>query len=191
MKLPAVLKSITLVEIVVLVLFILYIVFPVPVPRAFAPYIESPIGMIVILAVLVFLFIYSNPILAVLFIFVGYELLRRSSGPSSYLKMGSIIMSNPSPITSEKPDITPKAVVKATEIPSYLESGPNNAYIQYTQANGTRESNLQAANIPIMQHTLEEAVVQEKAPVGKSDLPVYTANSFKPVSDNLHGASVL
>lgn len=186
MKVPAVLKSITPVEIVVLVIFALYIIFPVPVPKAFAPYIESPVGMIVILAVLVFLFIYSNPILAVLFIFVGYELLRRSSGP-----LGSIITSKLPSITSEKPVVKPKAVVKATEIPSSLENGPNNAYIQYTQPNGDRESNLQAANIPIMQPTLEEAVVEEKAPVGKSEMVAYTANSFKPVSDNLHGASVL
>lgn len=186
MKLPAVLRSITLVEIVVLLLFILYIVFPVPVPRAVGPYIESPIGMILILAVLVFLFIYSNPILAVLFIFVGYELLRRSAGPK-----GSVITSSLSSIISDKPVIAPKPVVKATEIPSSLENGPNNAYLQYTQASGVKESNLEAANIPIMQPTLEEAVVQEKAPVGKSEMAVYTANSFKPVSDNLHGASTI
>lgn len=184
MKLPSVLRSISLIEIVTLILFSLYIILPIPVPKAVGPYIESPVGMVLILATLVFLFIYSNPILAVLFIFVGYELLRRSSGPTGYLKKGPVI-------TSNKPVIKPKAVIKSTDVPASLESGPNNAYIQYTQPTNDRESNLQAANIPIMQPTLEEAIVQEKAPVGKSDVLSYVSNSFKPVSDNLHGASVL
>jgi hypothetical protein len=35
--------------------------------------------MIVIFIVTVYLFFYSNPILAIIYIFVGYELLRRSS----------------------------------------------------------------------------------------------------------------
>ncbi len=185
MKLPAILRSITLIEIVVLVLFVFYLVFPIPTPRPIAPYIESPLGMIGILAVLIYLFLYSNPILAVLYIFVGYELLRRSS------KSGSYIPNSSNAVSGVKPKIDPTPVVKQTEIANSISGGPNNAYIQYTQPANTRDADIQAANIPIIQPTLEEEVVKTMAPVGKGELPTFTVNAFKPVSDNLHGASVL
>ena len=84
MKLPAVLKSISLIESVVIVIFVLYIIFPIPTPAGISSYVESPLGMVSIVLVLIYLFLNSNPILAVLFIFVGYELLRRS-GKSNVL----------------------------------------------------------------------------------------------------------
>ena len=92
MKFLSKLKSIKIVEIVALVLFILYLVFPVSTPGVVAPYIESPIGMVVIFSITVLLFVYSHPVLAVLYIFVAYELLRRSSkvvrpsGQSAYIQ---------------------------------------------------------------------------------------------------------
>lgn len=88
-KLPAILKSITLAEILIIVIFIVYLILPVPTPNILSPYIESPLGMIVILLITIALFVYSNPILAVLYIFVGYTLLRRSSviaGQTAYIQ---------------------------------------------------------------------------------------------------------
>ena len=86
-------------EIVALVFFILYLVFPVKTPSYAASYIESSLGIALIVAVTVALFLYSNPLLAVLFVFVGYTLLRRSSGGNSILaKLSSSVsdMSKPS-----------------------------------------------------------------------------------------------
>jgi len=44
-----------------------------------APMVDNPIGVLVIFMVTIYLFFFSNPVLGVLYIFVGYELIRRST----------------------------------------------------------------------------------------------------------------
>jgi hypothetical protein len=187
MKLPAILKSISLIEIVVIVVFVLYIIFPVPTPSLISPYVESPLGMVSILLVLIYLFLNSNPILAVLFIFVGYELLRRSG------KNGPIIMTPTERRTNLKPVTKPTLVTNIQQSPNSdpmpMGTGPTNAYIQYTQSSFDREREIRDANIPLNQPLLEVDVVREMAPVGKSDTIQFTASGFKPVADNLKGAA--
>jgi predicted membrane protein len=76
-------------EMVLLVLFIIYLVFPVNTPAFLAPMVDSSLGMVGIFAVVLFLFMYSHPLLAILYIFVAYELIRRStqvSGRTAYLQ---------------------------------------------------------------------------------------------------------
>ena len=79
MKITENLKSFSPLEISLLVLFIIYLVLPIQTPDFLAPAINSPLGMLMIFIITVFLFLYMNPILAIVYIFVGYELLRRSS----------------------------------------------------------------------------------------------------------------
>jgi hypothetical protein len=73
------LKSFSIIEIALLIVFIIYLVLPIETPSFLAGSVNSPITMVVIFAVTVYLFLYSNPILAILYIFVAYELLRRSA----------------------------------------------------------------------------------------------------------------
>jgi len=79
MKKSLFLKNMQIPEIVVLVIFILYLIFPVSTPGELSPYIESPLGVVLLLIMIVALFLYSHPIVAVLFMFVAYTLLRRSA----------------------------------------------------------------------------------------------------------------
>ena len=79
MKFKNLLKSIKPAEIVVLVIFVLYLIFPINTPSVLSPYIESPVGLLILFCVTVSLFVYSNPAIAVLFILVAYTLLRRSA----------------------------------------------------------------------------------------------------------------
>ena len=79
MKFKNLLKTIKPAEILVLVIFVLYLILPVSTPSIMSPYIESPMGLLLIFGLTISLFIYSHPILGVLFIFVAYTLLRRSS----------------------------------------------------------------------------------------------------------------
>ena len=72
------LKKLGAADIAILAVFIVYIVFPVSTPQVLVPIIDSPIGMAVMFAVAVGLFVYRSPILGVLFVFVAYELLRRN-----------------------------------------------------------------------------------------------------------------
>jgi len=72
------LKKLNAFDIILLALFVIYIVFPVPTPQWLVPFIDSPFGMLTIFAVTLSLFVYRSPILGVLYIFVAYELLRRN-----------------------------------------------------------------------------------------------------------------
>jgi len=133
-----------------------------------APYIESPLGMVVIFAVTVYLFIYSHPILAILYIFVGYELLRRSGSTS--VRNVQVVHVKQSAITA------PSATNSQT------------AYIQHTPSESERDAEIKALNPPQAQ-TLETQIVDKMAPVGKSSPLSFVESSFKPVSDNLNGAA--
>jgi len=71
--------NMTPLEISVIVLMVLYVIFQVDTPDLIASIIDSPIGMLTIFMVVLFLFYYANPIVAILFVFVAYELIRRTS----------------------------------------------------------------------------------------------------------------
>jgi len=79
MKLPQVFKSLSSLESSLLVVFILYLVLPIQTPQVLAGTVDSPLGMLTIFIVTIYLFFYSNPVLAIVYVFVAYELLRRSS----------------------------------------------------------------------------------------------------------------
>jgi hypothetical protein len=72
------LQSMPPLEIAAVVVFILYIIFPFNTPEFVASSVDSPLGMIILFCVAVYLFMNANPLLGVLYIFVVYELLRRS-----------------------------------------------------------------------------------------------------------------
>jgi hypothetical protein len=76
---PSWMKRMTLVEILVSVVFLLYIVLPVATPSALVPLVQSPLGLIAIFLIVLYLFLFSHPLLAILYLVVAYLLLRRSS----------------------------------------------------------------------------------------------------------------
>lgn len=149
MKLETIFKSLTILEICLLVVLVIYLVLPIQTPHFLAKAIDSSLGMLVLFSVTVYLFLYANPILAILYIFVAYELLRRSS-----------------------------------------RSTGRAAYIQYTPTQAKRDSEMRAMNPPV-QRTLEEDVVEQMAPIGKSALEAYAASTYKPVADKVFGASMV
>jgi len=71
-------KSFSPLEVALLVIFIFYIVLPIQTPSFFAGMVDSSLGMLTIFIVTIYLFFYVNPILAVVYVFVAYELIRRS-----------------------------------------------------------------------------------------------------------------
>ena len=79
MKLSDFSKSLSTLEIIVLVVFVIYLIFPLPTPQLIAPFINGSFGMLTVFIVVILIFLYTNPILGVVFIFVAYELLRRSA----------------------------------------------------------------------------------------------------------------
>jgi len=79
MKLSDFTKALSPLEIAALVIFVIYIIFPFHTPAFLLGTVNTPIGLVVLLVVTLYLFFYTNPILGVVYIFVAYELIRRSS----------------------------------------------------------------------------------------------------------------
>jgi len=79
MKLPKMFSTLTQVEMIALAVFVLYIVFPIENPSFISNMVDTPLGMVGVLAVTLYLFFNANPLVAILYVFVAYELLRRSA----------------------------------------------------------------------------------------------------------------
>jgi cytochrome c oxidase assembly factor CtaG len=69
----------TSLEIVAFVIFVIYIVIPFKTPLFIANIVNGQFGLLILLTITVSLFIYTNPILGVIYIFVAYEVIRRSA----------------------------------------------------------------------------------------------------------------
>lgn len=87
MNIESMFKSFSQLEISLLVIFILYIVLPIRTPTFLSGIIDSPLGMLTIFIITIYLFMTVNPILAIIYIFVAYELLRRSSNQTGRVQM--------------------------------------------------------------------------------------------------------
>jgi hypothetical protein len=66
-------------ELVLVILMIVYLILGFKTPEPVASIIDSLVGKVVIFIVVIYLFMHANPILAVLSLFVAFDLLRRSS----------------------------------------------------------------------------------------------------------------
>jgi hypothetical protein len=66
-------------ELVLVVLFIIYLIMGFKTPEPIAGLVDTLLGKIVIFVTIVYLFMHVHPILAVLSLLVGFDLIRRSS----------------------------------------------------------------------------------------------------------------
>jgi len=142
-------KSLSKTEMLLLAAFVIYVVAPIPVPTFLAGVFDSSLGILMLFVATLFLFFYVNPILGVVFIFVAYEILRRSA-----------------------------------------QFTGRTAILQYTPTQIKKDIQMKAMN-PVKTETLEEEVVNKMAPVGHSDISVYTESTFKPVAEKVGSASLV
>ena len=157
------LKKVKPAEILVFIVFALYLVFPVTTPSTLSPYIESPLGLLVLFFAMIAMFVYSSPVLGVLFVFVAYTLLRRSAT----VRNKSHYVQNTKETGAKKCDVQ-KQVEEATP-----------------PTETPRTVDIQIKDEP----TLEEIVVQERAPIGRSEPVNFLHSSYKPVSTNVVGSA--
>jgi hypothetical protein len=161
MKLTNPFKTFSPQEFILLAIFVIYLVFPIETPSFLSSLIDSPIGMSGIFIITIALFMYSKPILAILYLFVAYELLRRST-PKGILK----------PIVSGK-----------------FHNNENTPTLNAIDLN-ERVVGMKSIEHSV-DTTLEEDVVNKMAPIGKSDPVSYMETSFKPFADSVIGASTV
>jgi len=97
MKVLNSLKKLSQLEMILAVLFVLYIVLPIEMPDMIAQLVDTTLGMVGVFALAVYMFFNVSPVLAVLFVFVAYELLRRSSS-----KTGKAVIMKHTPTQQKK-----------------------------------------------------------------------------------------
>jgi predicted membrane protein len=68
----------TTIEMIIVGVFILYLLLPIETPEMLAFCIDSSLGMLAIFVIAAILFFKSHPLIAILFIFVAFELIKRS-----------------------------------------------------------------------------------------------------------------
>jgi hypothetical protein len=100
-------------ELVLVIFFIIYLILGLKTPEPIANLIDTLVGKIAILIIVLYLFMNANPILAVLSLFVAFDLIRRSSlatgidalkkyAPSEEKKMTQFTAYNQFPYTLEQ-----------------------------------------------------------------------------------------
>ena len=155
-------ENMSMTEIIVLCTFVLYLILPIGSPDIVSEFVVSPFGYLIIFIVTVFLFFYAHPILAILYVFVAYELLNRSIKALGGKKGRST---------------TGPRHVRINEVPQYSEEVPE--YTDY------------ADDAPVLvndrmskETTLEEEIVNSTAPVGVSQSTHFVTTEFKPIADS-------
>ena len=189
--------NISSLEIVLLFLFIFYLIFQVKTPMVISDFVTSNLGMIIVLIITVYLFLYTNPILGIVSIFVIYELMRRSTLVySDHATYGSSpsTMYQPTPAIIERKiskNILPRnnnySQLNQGEVYNYNQSVP---VMQYTTEETNRAIEMHKMNPP-PSVSLEEELVQTLSPVGESKSSEYVNTSFKPVSNSVHNAAMM
>jgi predicted membrane protein len=150
MKVPTVLKTLSNLEISLLIIFIVYLILPIQNPDFLNSSINSPLGILTMFFITIYLFFYTNPILAVIYIFVAYEMINRSINKTD--KRVALI--------GYVPKMNNEMSVKK------VDNNKSNAF------------------------TLEEEIIEKMAPIGHSDVSVYTDSTYKPIAENIGNASV-
>jgi hypothetical protein len=142
-------QSLSKMDFGMLALFVIYLVLDIYPPELLASYIDTSLGMVGILLTTLYVFMNFNPILGVVFLFVAYEIVRRSARVNNRVPM-----------------------------------------MLHTPSQAKKDAELAAMN-PVASSSLEEDMVHQMAPVGKSSLISYTMSEYKPVSTDIHNASTL
>jgi len=98
LEIPKMIKSLSKLEIALLVLFVIYLVLPIQTPGILHGVFDSSLGMLLLFVVAVYLFFNANPVVAVIFILVAYELLRRST---QFVSSQTVIQYTPTQIKKD------------------------------------------------------------------------------------------
>jgi len=120
-------------EMLLTALIVLYIVLNVPTPQIIAPYVDTPLGNIVVVLFALSFFMHSHPVVGILSLFAAYVLIRRSSAttgsaaieayvPSELRKSKELSAYNQFPVTLEEQMVALRAPLADTQVGSATAS---------------------------------------------------------------------
>lgn len=193
-------KSLSKLEIVLLIIFIIYVVLPIETPKNIVDYVESPLGMLIIFITSIYLFFHANSIIAIIYILVAYELLRRSSQekgkvvlkeykPRISPKLNSVNAPNPNPIPTKK-SVSFNSTPKIENIEN-IENMENLEPVSLTD-DKMNISNIMYDNTGGDNGGLEIEMVKQMMPLQNilDNNIKYNKSDFKPVLDPVNGGSL-
>jgi len=152
-------------------IFIIYFIFPIQFPSQVYQALESIPGMIFVFCFIVYLFLYSHPVLGIFALLAAYEFFYYST--SSY---------SPSTRKTAFLEYAPKQAAKTIS----REYAPQPQQFTETEFEYLETEQSQSQSQP----TLEEEMVQSMAPVINQDTNVYINTRFQPVADSVGSASI-
>jgi len=159
-------KNLSTLDLILFGLIVLYLIFDVRLPHSLDPFLLSPLGMIVLLLIPFVLFLYVNPVIGVLSLFMIHKILS---------------------------DAKPVVTTIKTELPAMNPNKFNKQGVSFDDNNNiivpssTVENHIDMPNVPT--NTLEENVVTQMAPIGVSDPATFIKSSYKPITLDDHSAA--
>jgi hypothetical protein len=124
-------------EVLLTILFIVYILMGYKVPEAVASLVDSVVGKAVVVIAAIALFTYSNPVLGILGFYIAFDLIKRSSEstgtyalqkyvPTEEKKECELTLYNQFPYTLEQEIVKKMAPLNSTDVPSdeHFSFGP-------------------------------------------------------------------
>ena len=183
-------KPLQKIEILALVVFVIFLFFPFRIPSVLANAVNSGAGILVIFVIIVFLFVYAHPIVAIVYLLVAYEFIRRS-GKSSQVSGSS---NDSSDLHMNSVNGTPELNNTEKDLNSnYNESVPNSmlpyemnyASIGVNSNDADRDKELARINPPVkVANSLEVEVIRERVPANALRVnTVAESYDFSPVYD--------
>lgn len=178
MKITSVFNDFTNTEFYLLGLFVLYLVVPFHTPRVFYDFLVNPVGLILLLGTVIYMFFSTPPILAIVYVLVVYELLRRDGSSENNHRehieadAGSTKQYNyvTDPIKVESVNSTGRIEDKPMHVPEHVEEHKEEE--EYALPVGD---------------SLEELIVSEAAPIQYSSSG--REENYRPISENKLGGS--
>ena len=191
-------KPLKTMEIIALVIFVIFLLFPFQIPSDLAYFVNSVGGVLVILIIIVLLFVNAHPVVAIVYLLVAYEVVRRSGKskiPSSgSCKQNKNLKMNPINNTDEINDTDKDYVANYDEtVPNtMLPYETNYASIGVNSNDSDREKELARINPPVeVGNSLEEQVIRQRIPSNALHTNTTPESSdFSPVYDNTSNLSI-
>ena len=112
-------------ELVLAIVFIIYLILGLKTPEPIANLIDTLVGKVVLVLIVIYMFMHVHPVVAVLSLFVAFDLLRRASlatgldalqkyAPSEEKKMSQFTSYNQFPYTLEQEMVAKMAPAKSS-----------------------------------------------------------------------------
>ena len=166
-------------EIILLVLIIIYLFYPAPTPQYISSALDTPLGVVALITIVLFLFLYCHVFLGILFIIVAYKLLI-SSAPGNVAVIEYTPTKNDREASDQDTIILPNVLVDINDTDlRFQHRGYGNQMAVRTS--GSMNLNKDGND------NLEIAVVGQMA-APKLVNQDYLDSEFKPVAESVHNA---